>query len=148
MRIVSKILIASAAIAIILTAFPSGAQAQGFKVGYVNDELIKQGYKAWQRAEEQWNIEQKAWDDEALAKQTELQELIDEYEKQKLILSDEKKSEREAAINTKKEALDAFTRQVYGPGGTAERKQRQIIEPLLDNVTKAIETVAIENDYD
>jgi len=65
----------------------SMVRAQGTKIGFVNDEEIKQSYKAWQRAQDQWELERKAWDDEATAKQTELEELIDEYEKQKLILS-------------------------------------------------------------
>jgi len=126
----------------------SMVRAQGTKIGFVNDEEIKQSYKAWQRAQDQWELERKAWDDEATAKQTELEELIDEYEKQKLILSEEKKKEKEAAIRAKQEALDAYTRQVYGPGGSAEKKQETLVGPLLENVNKAIEAVAIENGYD
>ena len=124
------------------------AQAQGLKIGFIDDEVIKQKYKPWQRAQEQWEIERKAWDDEAVEKQSELQDLVDEYEKQKLILSDEKKQEREAAIRAKKDALDAFTQQIYSPGGTAERKQEQLIMPLLENVSEAIRTLAESEGYD
>jgi len=56
--------------------------------------------------------------------QTELEELTAEYEKQKLILSADKKKEREAAINAKKQAIDAYTKEIFGPAGTAERKKR------------------------
>ena len=65
-----------------------------------------------------------------------------------MILSDDKKREREAAINAKKDALDAFTRQIYGPNGQAERRQAKLLEPLLESVNKAIEAVAIEGNYD
>ena len=133
---------------VLILAFMSGASAQGMKIGYIDDEKIKQGYPEWARASEQWNIEQKAWDEEAASKKQELQDMMDEYDKQKLILSEEKRKEREAAIRTKSESLDAFTRQIYGPGGTAERKQMELIGPLLDNVNKAIEQVALEGDYD
>lgn len=118
------------------------------KIGFVRDEVIKKSYPAWVKAEEQWRAETKAWEDEAIAKQDELQLLKDEYEKQKLILSDEKKREKEAAINTKQESLDAFTRQIYGPNGTAERKHAQLLDPLLESISKAIEAVAIEGNYD
>lgn len=128
--------------------FSEGASAQGLKIGFVKDERIFQEYPAWQKAQEQWDVEKKAWDDEAVTKQEELQELEEEYEKQKLILSDEKKKEREAAINAKRDALDAFTRQVFGPGGTAETKYGQLVQPLLENVHKAIEAVAVEGNYD
>ena len=133
---------------LMLMVAASTVQAQSAKIGFVNDEEIKTNYKAWQRAQEEWEVERKAWDEEATSKQTELEELVDEYEKQKLILSDEKKKEKEAAIRAKQEALDIYTRQIYGPGGTAEKKQEALVGPLLENVNKAIETVALENGYD
>lgn len=128
--------------------FAPTASSQGAKIGFVNDEEIKLRYKAWQRAQEQWEVEKKAWDDESLSKKIELEDMLIEYDKQKLILSKEKRSEREAAIRTKKESLDAFTRQIYSPGGTAERKQEELIGPLLQNVTDAIKAVAIEENFD
>lgn len=143
-----KLLTAVSVFAVVFCFCLDGLNAQGLKIGYVKDDKIKQDYKAWVRAQDQWEVEAKAWDEEAAAKQTELQDLVDEYEKQRLILSEEKKQEKEAAIRAKQEALDAFTRQVYGPGGTAERKHTQLIQPLLEKVTSAIEAVAIEGGYD
>ncbi|MFQ5498496.1 MAG: OmpH family outer membrane protein [Candidatus Zixiibacteriota bacterium] len=122
--------------------------AQGIKMGFIKDDRIKQEYKAWQKAQEQWELEAKAWEDEAQQMQTELKELEEEFDRQKLILSDDKKKEREASIRVKRESLDAYTRRVFGPNGDAERKQTDLLAPLLDNISKAIEAVAIENSYD
>ncbi len=133
------------------TLFSFGAKetnAQTMKIGYVDDQKILLENKAWQKAQEDWNIESKAWQDEAQEKQTEIQELYLEYDKQKLILSDEKRKEKEAAIRAKEEALDMYTRTIFGPGGTAEKKQDRLTRPVLENVTKAIEAVAIEGNYD
>lgn len=147
MRISGMIRSGLLATAALLTLAVAG-QSQTIKMGFVNDEKIKEGYKAFLRAQEQWEVEKKAWDDEATAKQTELQTMLEDYDKQKLILSEEKRKEREAAIRAKKDALDAFTRQIYSPGGTAERKQQDLLGPLLETVTKAIEAVALEEGYD
>ena len=133
---------------VMLSVSAERVSAQTMKIGFVRDELIKKGYPQWVKAEEQWRAETKAWEDEALAKQDELQILKDEYEKQRLILSDEKKREKEAAIRAKEEGLDAFTRQIYGPNGTAERKHAQLLDPLLESISTAIEAVAIEGGYD
>ena len=133
---------------VIMALSASVSNAQGLKIGFVKDEVIKQRYTAWQRAQEQWELENKAWDDEAVAKQQEIEQLIEEYDKQKLILSEEKKKEKEASIRAKQEGLDAYTRQIYGPGGTAELKHTQLLKPLLEKATAAIEAVAIEGDYD
>ncbi len=148
MRNISRALSALSTLVFLSSVMAPAANAQGIKIGFVNDEQIKQDYKAWKVAQEEWELESRAWEDEAVTEQQELQELQEEYEKQKLILSEDKKREREAAINAKTEALDAYTRQIYGPGGTAERKQNQLIQPLLENITSAIEEVAIEGNYD
>jgi outer membrane protein len=133
---------------IALSLAVSPANAQNLKIGYVDDERVTQNYQAWIRAQEQWDIELKAWDEEAVTKQTEFEEMLDEYDKQKLILSEEKRKEREAAIRVKKEALDVFTKQIYGPGGTAEQKHKELVEPLQKNITDAIRLLAEEEGYD
>jgi outer membrane protein len=134
--------------AFVLSMLPAVGQAQSIKIGFVKDERIKTEYDAWQRAQEDWELENKVWEEEATAMEQELQELQEEFEKQKLILSEEKRREKELVIQTKMESLDDFTRKIYGPGGSAERKYEQLISPLLDDITRAIEAVAIEEDFD
>jgi len=148
MRTVGKLLLIAVAIILAVASLSSTSYSQGMKIGFIDDEKIKDNYKEWGRAQEQWELEQKAWTDEATAKETELNEMLEEYDKQKLILSEEKKKEREAAIMAKRDALDAYTRQIFSPGGTAEKKQVELIQPLLENVNKAIEMVAIEENFD
>jgi len=148
MRSVKTFVIMLLVLAAALLVTNSPARAQSLKIGYVLDTAIQTSYKAWQRANDLWETERKAWDAEGQNKQQELQDMISEYEKQRLILSDEKKKEREAAIRTKQEALDAYTRQIYGPGGTAERKQEELLTPLTENIRKAIEAVANDGGYD
>ena len=135
------------AVAFSFIAAPT-VSAQGMKLGYVKEDRIQLEYKAWQRAQDDWNLESKAWEDEAVSKQQELTDLEEEFEKQKLILSEDKKRERELAINAKKEGLDAYTKQVFGPNGTAELKNQELLRPILQNIQTAIEAVAIEGNYD
>ncbi len=139
---------AALAAAVLFVSFVPRVEAQGLKIGYVNDERILQEYQAVVKAQEQWDLERRAWDEEATAKQEELIELQNEYEKQKLILSEEKRKEKEAEINAKRDALDAYTKQIFGPGGTAEQKYTQLMQPILEKINKAIEAVALEGNYD
>jgi len=148
MRTPVKIFLALVTVIPMLLTWGNTVQAQTLKIGFIDDEKIKESYPEWVRAQDQMNVEMKAWDDEAVAKQTELEEMVTEYDKQKLILSEEKKREREAAIRVKREALDAYTRQIYGPGGSAERKQMDLIRPLLEKVNTAIQIVAEEDGFD
>lgn len=126
----------------------SSVQAQAVKLGFINDEALKVKYVPFTRAQEQFETERKAWDKEAQDKQDELSTMLEDYNNQKIVLSDEKRKEREATIRAKKEALDAFTRQVYGPSGTAERKQAELLQPILDKINQAIQAVAEEENFD
>ena len=133
-RFISSLLVVTVCL-LALLMLAERAQSQGIKIGFVNDERIKIDYKAWQKAQEQWELEAKAWEEEAIQKQTDLKDLQDEFEKQKL-------------IKVKVDDLDNYTRRIFGPNGEAERKQAQLLQPLLEKVTQAIEAVAIESNYD
>ena len=148
MYTLTRVVLGMVTVASLFMTISDTALAQGIKIGFIHDEKIKETYPEWVRAQEQIDIELKAWDTEATTKQTELEELIQEYDKQKLILSEDKKKEREAAIRAKRDALDAYTRQIYGPGGTGEKKQMELMSPLLDKINRAIQLVAEEGGYD
>jgi len=132
----------------IIVGLGSSSFAQIGKFGYVDSDRVFAEYKDWGKAQEDFNTEYKAWDDETKEMQKALEEMIEEYEKQKLILSEEKKKEREAAIEAKRSALDAFTKEIFGPDGTAERKNNTLVKPLLEKINEAIERVATEGNYD
>ena len=131
------------AVALLLT---SSAMAQKF--GFVDSERIQNNYKEWVRAQDQFNTELQAWEDQASEMEKDLRDMVNEYDKQKLILSAEKKAEREAAITAKQQALQAFTRQVSGPGGQAEQRMQELVKPLYERIQAAIEQIAIEGNYD
>lgn len=118
------------------------------KTGFIDSEKIKQNYPEWVKAEEQFQTEMKAWEDEAVRMEQELREAIDEYDKQRLVLSAEKKAEKEAAITAKDQALNSYTREISGPGGRAEQRMNELVKPLLEKIQAAIEKLAIEENYD
>jgi len=147
MKSLQKYLLFSIVMVFVLS-LSSLATAQSGKFGFIRDDRIRTEFRDWLDAEESIQLDIKAWEDEANSKKLEFQELLDEYDKQRLILSDEKKRAKEATIRAKQEALDAFTRQIWGPSGRAEQRQQALLEPLLAKINKAIEIVALEGDFD
>jgi len=118
------------------------------KFAFIDSEKIQANYKEWSKADEQFKAEFKAWEDEAAQMDLELRDMYTEYDKQKLILSADKKLEREAAISAKEQALQSFTREISSPGGRAERRMNELVKPLYEKITAAIEKIAIEENYD
>lgn len=132
----------------ILAVWAAPSMAQYGKFGYIDSDKIYREYKEFAKAEEELETEYRAWDEEAKEMQRELEEIMTDYEKQKLILSEEKKREREAAIDAKRQALDAFTREIFGPQGAAERKRAALQQPIIDKIQEAINQIATEGNYD
>lgn len=142
----SRFLVASILAVGLLTMIGGPAMAQ--RSAFIDSEKIQANYKEWVKAQEQFNTEYKAWEDEAGRMEQELRDMLTEYEKQKVILSADKKLEREATINAKQQALESFTRDISAPGGKAERRMNELVKPLYEEITSAIEKVAIEENYD
>jgi len=132
---------------VIAAMFLAGT-ASAQEMGFIDSERIQAEFKEWSKAQEQFNTEFQAWEEEAAEMEQELREMIDEYEKQKMILSAEKKKEREALITAKEQALSSFTQRISSPGGEAERRMNELVKPLYEKITAAIEQVAIEEDLD
>jgi outer membrane protein len=129
----------------ILIAGPAVAQG---RFAFIDSEKIQSNYKEWSKAQEQFNTELRAWEEEASKMQQELNDMMREYDQQRLILSAEKKAEKEAQISAKEEALRSFTREISGPGGKADSRMEQLVRPLYEKITAAVEKVAIEENYD
>lgn len=127
---------------------PAEIQAQNVKIGYVDDAKVLQNYEAWTKAEEQFQTEVRAWDEEAQRMyQAYVEDSLD-FERQRLILSADRKVERRAEIGAKRQATESFTKDIYGPNGTAERKKAGLTKPLVDNMNAAIVKVASDGNYD
>ncbi len=124
------------------------AYAQNVKMGFIDDERVMQSYEAWSKAADQFQTEVRAWEDEARSTSQAYVDDSLEYEKQKLILSAQRKAERKAEIGAKRMAHESFVATIFGPNGTAERKQAGLTKPLLENVQAAISKVAADDNYD
>lgn len=145
--LITRLLI-TAPIALALTLTVNSVSAQNLKIGFIDDEKVLQNYEAWKKAGEQFQTEMQAWEEEAnQMMQNYVQDSL-EFEKQKLILSSERKAERQAEIAAKRTAVEAFTRDVFGQSGQAERKNTSLTKPLIDNMLAAIQKVAADGNYD
>ena len=138
-----------AALAVVaLGALSGNAVAQTAKIGYINEDKIMENYDAYLKAKEQYQAQHRAWESEYTRMQNAYVEDSLEFQKQKLILSAERKLERQAEINAKRRAAESYGKDIFGPGGQAERENNKLMKPLIDNLTAAIAKVAQEGNYD
>lgn len=128
-----------------LWAVPVGAQE--LKVAFVDFQRIQTQYPDFLRAQEEFDKDVETWKQELSALEAEIVASENEYEKQKLLLSEEKRTEREKEITDKKIQYQQLSTSILGPGGRADSRQKALLEGILKKVNDAMALVASKENY-
>jgi len=121
--------------------------AEDTKFGYIDSQRIFTEYQEYQDAQAKFEKEVETWNMQAEQMKQEIDELIVELESQSLILSAEKKREKEQYLAAKQDTLNQFVNATFGPEGKAERRMAELSKPVRDKILVIVERIAIENNY-
>ncbi len=125
----------------------SSAQAQT-KIRFVNSQRILDEYPAWKEVQKKVDDLKKQYEDEFQKKQQDGQALLDEIKNQSLLLSPEKKAEKEAQLQNLQLELEKFYYEKLGPQGEIFQKNQELSKPLFDKINTIIQQVGEEEGYD
>lgn len=131
--------------ALILSAAP--AWAQELKLAFVDFQRVQSEFADFQAAQAEFDKDVEAWKKELSELEDEIVTKEEEYEKQKLLLSEEKRSERERDIADKKMQYQQLSTNILGPGGRADTRQKALLEGILKKVNDALALVASRENY-
>lgn len=119
--------------------FASSSYAQKF--GYVDTEFITSKMPEYAKAQQQIDQNTKTWLAEVEKKKEELEKLEKEYKLEELLLTEDLKLQRQAAIQAKSKEAKAFENQVFGAEGELFKLKQAAYKTILDQISKAIEKV-------
>ena len=136
---------AALTVALLFAANPVAAQ---LKIGYVDSQKLSESYKESQVAQKQLAEINKGWEEEARNMQRELQTKQDELESQALLLSDEKRKEKEADLQNLYLRFQQFQQEKWGPQGDAYKKQAELMKPVIDKINVAIKKIGTDEKFD
>jgi len=122
--------------------------SQEGRIGYIDSIRLRTEFKEFGEAQAKFDKEVSAWEAQADSMKKELDNLQADFDKLKLILSEEKKKEKEDLLEEKELAYQKFTEQVFAPGGRIEKKNAELTKPILDKINQVLEKIALENNYD
>jgi outer membrane protein len=122
-----------------------GAQAQKFAL--IDMEYILKNIPSYEMANEQLNSISKKWQTEVEAVQQEAQNLYKTYQADLVFLSAEMKTKREAEIVAKEQAAQELKRKYFGTEGELYKKRESLIQPIQDEIYKAIKEMSEEKAY-
>lgn len=127
--------------------FSISASAQ-LKIGYIDSDNIKKQLSDFQDIDKRMDTYVKEWNDEIAKLEKAWKDRYDDYDKRKLLLSDQKRVEVETELQGLEKKFLDLRQLKYGPGGDFQKKQEELLKPVLDKLTKAIKKVAQENNFD
>jgi len=128
-------------------AFQNRALGQA-KIGYVDSKTIMDRLPEAQDAQKQLDGYVAQWQGEITKMQNDWQKKFEEYDKKKLIMSDQTKAEFERDLMQLEKRVTEYRNQKFGPNGEMFQKQRELLKPVHDRIFKAIQDVAQEDGYD
>ncbi|MGA3243245.1 MAG: OmpH family outer membrane protein [Bacteroidota bacterium] len=128
-------------------ALPSVAMSQ-VKIAYVTTEAIMKQLPDAQDAQKQLDQFVVDWQGELNKLQQDWQKKLDDYDKRKLIMTEQRRADAEKELRDLEQKVAEYRNKKFGQNGDLFLKQNELMKPVQDRVFKAIQDVALEEGYD
>jgi outer membrane protein len=123
------------------------AHAQA-KIGWINSAAIMDKLPEAQDAQRQIDNTVGQWQAELTKMQAEWQTKYDEYDKKKLILTDQLRAQTEKELQDLDRKIADYRNKKFGQNGELFQKQNELMKPVQNKIFKVLEDIAKEESYD
>jgi len=101
------------------------------RIAVVDSKVLFDGFKGPKESQEKYDKQVAAWEQEVADKQKELANLKEKFEKQSLMLSEEKKKSLQADFMSKQADLQKLAQSLYGKDGRVVRENEKFTAPII-----------------
>lgn len=140
-----KLIFISLFIYLPLLSFVSSAQ---LKIGYVDSDTIMDNYPDVQDARQRLDALIQEWQNEVRQMESELKAKQDDYEKRKLIMTEQTSSEAMAEITKLQKDITDYRDKKFGANGELFQKQNELMKPIQNKIFTVIQEIANAEDLD
>lgn len=132
--------------ALMVTAF---AKAQkGARIGYIDMDYILENVPEYQEASGRLDEKVSKWKSEIEAKLADVQEMKDQLNNERALLTKELIEERDEEIKFEEDQILDYQQKRFGPGGDLAIQRRQLVEPVQDQVFNAVQEISSAKKFD
>lgn len=119
-----------------------GSKGYSQKFGYVDTNFILSKMSEYKEAQVEIENVSKRWQEEIHNMYMEIEGMYNEYKAEEVLLTNEMKEERLAAIKKREEEVKEYQKKVFGFEGLFFLKKQELMKPVQDKVFDAVEKVA------
>ena len=118
------------------------------KIGHINSEQIMQTLPEAQDAQKSLDNMVAQWEAELQKMQADWKRKFDEYDKKKLILTDQARADQEKELRDLEQGIADYRNRKFGQNGELFQKQNEVMKPIQNKMFKILEDIAKEDGYD
>ena len=134
-------------VVLLLAALSAGLSAQA-KIAHFNSEAVMKQLPDAQDAQKQLDQLTADWQDELNKLQSDWKKKFEEYDKRKLIMTDQRRAEAEKELRDLDQKIVDLRTQKFGQNGELFQKQNELMKPVQDRLFKVVQDIAKEDGYD
>lgn len=133
---------------VLLAVLASNPGLSQMKIGHINSEAIMQALPEAIDAQKSLDAMVASWESELQKMQAGWKKKFDDYDKRKLILTDQSRAESEKELRDLDQAISDFRNKKFGQNGELFQKQNDVMKPIQNKIFKVLEEIAKEDSYD
>lgn len=118
------------------------------KIGHINSEAIMQALPEAIDAQKSLDALVAQWEAELQKMQSEWKKKFDEFDKKKLILTDQTRAEQERQLREMDQAITDLRNKKFGQNGELFQKQNEVMKPIQNKIFQILEEIARDDGYD
>ena len=126
----------------------SGAGFAQMKIGHINSEAIMQNLPEAQDAQKSLDAMVAQWEGELKKMQDDWKKKYDDYDRRKLILTDQTRMETERQLRELDQQISDFRNKKFGQNCELFQKQNDVMKPIQNKIFKVLEEIAKDDGYD
>ncbi len=126
---------------LLLVSLAGSASADDLKLGFIDSERIFAEYEGTKTAQAEFNAQLDQWTRDLETRRQELAAEAEQYESQRLILSEPKRAEREEDLQRKRAELDAMAQDIWGPNGRVAQRNEELTRPIIEKIRTVLQRI-------
>jgi outer membrane protein len=133
---------------VLLVLVLAGSARAQQKIGFINSESIMQTLPEAVDAQKTLDATVAQWEAELQKMQADWKRKFDDFDKRKLILTDQVRADQERELREMDQAITDFRNKKFGQNGELFQKQTEVMKPIQNKLFKVLEQLAKDDGYD
>lgn len=122
--------------------------AQNQKIGFIDSDIIMQNIPEYSGIEQRLSLLSESWRQEIMRMERSIEDLENDFAAREILFTEDIRAQRLREIEEKRDQLDRYIEEKFGPNGDYFSRQKELLEPIQRAIFEALSRVASRLNYD